>query len=85
MMHRENLQPTETRLEPHSQTAEMKFAQPLVRVLVSGIVQVSFPGYGVIQLKPGDILEINPHVLHDMIVSSSQPAVLLESVRKTED
>jgi hypothetical protein len=81
MMQREGLQPSQAQLEPQSQTSEMKFDKTMVRVLVSGIVQVSFPGYGVIQLDPGDIVEINPDVLHDLVVSSAQPAVILEAFR----
>jgi hypothetical protein len=81
MLAREGLQPSQTQLEPLSQTPEVKFAKTAVRVLVSGAVQFSFPGYGVIDLAPGDILEIEPDVLHDVMVSSSQPAVLLEALR----
>jgi quercetin dioxygenase-like cupin family protein len=80
MMIREGLKPIQTQLEPHTHSPEIKFAQTAVRVLVSGKVQFSFPGYGVIELDPGDILEIEPNVLHDIMVGS-QPAVLLEAFR----
>ncbi len=81
MMAREGLQAESAELAPQTHTPEMKFERTAVRVLVSGKLQFSFPGYGVIELGPGDILEINPGVLHDIIVSGSQPAVLLEALR----
>ena len=49
--------------------------------MVSGQLQYSFPGYGVIELMPGDILEIQPDVLHDVMVSGEHPAVVLEALR----
>ena len=82
MLVREGLQPAQTQLQSQSHSPEIKFAETAVRVLVSGAVQFSFPGYGVIELEPGDILEIEPDVLHDIIVSGHQPAVLLEAFRK---
>lgn len=81
MMVREGLQPLQTQLEPQTHSPEIKFDKTAVRVLLSGKVQFSFPGYGVLELAPGDILEIEPDVLHDIIVSSHQPAVLLEAFR----
>jgi hypothetical protein len=80
MLEREGLQPKQTEWLPQTHSPEMKFSQVVVRVLVSGKVQYSFPGYGVIELEPGDILEINPGVLHDVIVDA-HPATLLEAMR----
>lgn len=81
MLTREGLQPEQRELSALSQTPEMRFSQTAVQVLVSGKLQFSFPGYGVIELEPGDILEINPDVLHDIIVSSSQTAIFLQALR----
>jgi len=81
MLEREGLKPEQIELASQSHSPEMKFSQCVVRVLVAGKVQYSFPGYGVIELGPGDVLEINPGVLHDVIVAGSQPATLLEAVR----
>ena len=81
MMAREGLRAEPSELAPQTHTPEMKFERTAVRVLVSGKLQFSFPGYGVIELGPGDILEINPGVLHDIIVSSAQPAIVLEALR----
>lgn len=81
MMTREGLKPEQTELASHTQSAEMKFSEIVVRVVVTGRLQYSFPGYGVIELEPGDILEINPGVLHDVIVASSHPATILEATR----
>lgn len=81
MMSREGLTAESKELAAKTHTPEMKFDKPLVMVLAAGRVQASFPGYGVIELDPGDILEINPGVLHDIIVSSTQPAVILQAFR----
>ena len=81
MLEREGLKPEQTELPSQSHSPEIKFSESVVRVLVVGKVQYSFPGYGVIELEPGDVLEINPGVLHDVIVASSQPATMLEAVR----
>ena len=81
MLEREGLQPVQSELPPKTHSPEIKFAQPVVRVVVSGKVQYSFPGYGVIELEPGDILEISSDVLHDVIVESHQPALILEANR----
>lgn len=81
MLEREGLHPEQTELPSQTRSPEMKFPDVVVRVLVAGKVQYSFPGYGVIELEPGDILEINPGVLHDVIVDSAQPAMLLEAIR----
>jgi hypothetical protein len=81
MLEREGLKPEQAELPSPSHSPEMKFDRSVVRVLVNGKVQYSFPGYGVIELEPGDVLEINPGVLHDVIVAGSQPAILLEADR----
>lgn len=81
MMSREGLQPEPVELAAETHTPEMKFDRPLVMVPSAGHIQVSFPGYGVIELDPGDILEINPGVLHDIIVNSPQPAVILQAFK----
>ncbi len=81
MMNREGLQPETIELAPGTRTAEKKQDQLLMVVLAAGQIQVSFPGYGVIGLDPGDILEIQPDVLHDFTVSSAQAAVLLQACK----
>ena len=78
----ENLSPTTQTLCANSQTPEMKFEKVAIKVLVSGKLQFAFPGYGVIELHPGDILEINPDTLHDIYVLSSQEAILLEAFKE---
>ena len=79
MLAREGLQPEQIELAAKSHSPEMKFDRIRVSVVVSGKVQYSFPGYGAIELEPGDILEINPGVLHDIIVASVQSATLLQA------
>ena len=81
MMVREGLSASQNELAAQSQTNEMKFDRTVVMVLVSGRIQYAFPGYGVVDLEPGDVLEINPGVLHDITVCSSQPATLLQALR----
>jgi hypothetical protein len=82
MLAREGLQAEPRELPPRTRTPEMRFDRTAVRVLVAGHIQYSFPGYGVIELHPGDMLEIFPGVLHDVIVAGSQQAVLLEAFRE---
>lgn len=82
MLMREGLRAEPRELPPQTRTPEMRFDRTAVRVLVSGYIQYSFPGYGVIELHPGDMLEILPGVLHDVIVSGSRQAVLLEAFRE---
>jgi hypothetical protein len=81
MMNREDLQPETQELAPQSRSQEMKFAQTRVIISSQGKVQVSFPGYGVIEILPGDILEIAPDTLHDLIVESQQPSIILQAFR----
>ena len=81
MMAREGLESNQSELPAQSRSQEMKFDQVSVTVVVSGRLQYAFPGYGVIDVEPGDILEISPGVLHDVSVSSTQPAILLQALR----
>lgn len=81
MLSREGLTPDITELPEQTHTPEMRFDKPIVYVLISGHIQYSFPGYGVIELEPGDMLEIHPGILHDVIVGTHQTAMLLQAFR----
>lgn len=81
MLTREGLQPSQVDFPAQSRSQEMKFEQPMVMVVVAGRLQYAFPGYGVIDVEPGDILEIHPGVLHDVTVGGAQPAILLQASR----
>ncbi len=81
MMSREGLSASQSELAAQTQTHEMKFEQPVVVVLVSGRIQYAFPGYGAVDLEPGDVLEIDPGVLHDITVCGAQPALILQALR----
>ncbi len=81
MLGRDNLTPESVELAAQIHTPEMKFEKTTVNVLASGQVQYSFPGYGVIELESGDVLEIQPGVLHDIIVGGSHSAVLLRAFK----
>lgn len=81
MMAREGLTPETQELPPQSRSVEMQFAQTRVIVSSQGKVQVSFPGYGVIEISPGDILEIIPETIHDLIVESPHPSVILQAFK----
>ncbi|WP_373531410.1 hypothetical protein [Vampirovibrio sp.] len=82
MMTREGLQASQTELPAQSRSPEVKFEKTVVMVVASGQLQYAFPGYGVIDVDAGDILEINPGVLYDVTVSSSEPAILLQALRE---
>lgn len=77
---REGLTPSEESLLA-GKTPEMKYAQVTVYVLVSGNVYVGFPGYGSVDLDPGDILEIFADTTHDLVVTGQGQAVLLKAFR----
>jgi hypothetical protein len=81
MLVREGLNAEELELPAETYTPEMKFEKATIRVLVAGNIQYSFPGYGVIELLPGDMVEIQPGVLHDAIVSPSQAAIVLQAFK----
>jgi mannose-6-phosphate isomerase-like protein (cupin superfamily) len=82
LLTREGLKPERQEFVGKTHTPEMKFDQAVVWALISGQLQVSFPGYGVIALKPGDMLEVQSGVLHDLIVVSEKSAQLLEAFRQ---
>jgi quercetin dioxygenase-like cupin family protein len=81
MMRREGLQAETQELPPQSRSQEMKFSRTRVIISSRGKVQVSFPGYGVIEITPGDILEIAPDTIHDLIVEHSQPSTILQAFK----
>lgn len=80
-MRREKTSPQLEELANGTHTAEVKFDQAMVRVLVKGSIQCSFPGYGVVELSPGDCLEIAADIQHDLKVVSREGAVLLSGFR----
>lgn len=81
MLAREGLRAGQVDLPAQSRSQEMKFEQAMVMVVAVGRLQYAFPGYGAIDVGPGDILEINPGVLYDVTVSGTQPAILLQAAR----
>lgn len=81
MMSREGLQSEVQELPAYSRSQEMKFARTRVIISSQGKVQVSFPGYGVIEIMPGDILEIAPDTIHDLIVENNQPSTILQAFK----
>jgi hypothetical protein len=81
MLGREGLHANLQEFASNSRTPEMKFDKPVVWALISGQLQVSFPGYGVIDLKPGDMLEVEADILYDLIVTHDHPVQLLEAFR----
>lgn len=81
MMAREGLQAESQDLLPHSRSPEMRFEKIRIIVASVGKVQVSFPGYGTVDISPGDILEIAPETLHDLIVEQSQSSTILQAFK----
>lgn len=67
---------------PLGKTQEMKFKEAILRVPLSGAISFGFPGYGSVDLEPGDILEIQPNILHDITISGHQPALILRGYLK---
>lgn len=81
MLAREGLTPDRQEWAPGTHTPEIKHERPGIMVLISGEVQVAFPGYGVRDLGPGDILELEAGILYDITVTSREAAVLLQTFK----
>ncbi len=82
MLEREGYEMETIEVPAGTHTPEFIFDDAVVRVLMTGHIQYSFPGYGVIELNPGDMLRIEPGVRHDAIVSSEEAATLLRAFGK---
>jgi hypothetical protein len=80
-LQREGLEYQRVEHPPKTHTPEVKYDTPVIRVVVSGAIQYSFPGYGVVELRPGDRLDLTADLLHDIKVISPEPAVTLDAVK----
>ena len=81
MLGRENLTGELQEMPAGEHTIERKYERDALAVVVSGRLQVALPGSGVVELGPGDMLEIRPHVLHDLTVVGAQPVQYLLAFR----
>ena len=81
IMAREGFAGDEARFEPSVKTPEMKHHERVFLAPVTGTVQVSFPGYGVIALHPGDILAIEPDTTHDITAEGREAALVLKGLK----
>lgn len=81
MMQREGLEATLVEFTGQSRSQEMMFEQSQVTVVVQGRLQFAFPGYGVVDVGPGDIVEINAGILYDVTVNGLQTALMLQALR----
>lgn len=77
LLDREKLTAEQQLYSQGSHSPEMMFDQDVVRVMVSGHAQCSFPGYGVVDLQAGDWVEIESGTLHDIKVTGNELAVML--------
>lgn len=85
VLRREGLSSVTSTYEEGSHTEERKLPVAQTLVLVSGRLQVSFPGYGVVELQPGDQLDITPNTIHDLKVLGTQAATLLTGMVEEEN
>ncbi|MBX2861041.1 MAG: cupin domain-containing protein [Vampirovibrio sp.] len=60
-------------------TQELRYVAKQVRIVVSGHLQYAFPGYGVVELYPGDQLNIEANILYDVSNPDGVEAVLLKA------
>ena len=79
IMEREGFTGTQEEFGASTKTPEMKYTQEVFLAPISGNFKVAFPGYGVIELNPGDILEIQPDTTHD-IIAIGKPAQVLKGL-----
>ena len=57
-------------------TDEIRHNQPVMNILLSGSLFFGFPGYGSVDLAPGDILEIKPNTTYDITVTGNVEATI---------
>lgn len=57
-------------------TDEMKTNTATIAILKAGALYFGFPGYGSVDLKPGDILEIKDDITYDITVTSDTNAFI---------
>lgn len=62
-----------------SRSPEQQDESPVLRWLLEGSLQISFPGYGVKEVHPGDQWIIPTHLVYDLTVLSNTAVVWLES------
>ncbi|MEM0950890.1 MAG: hypothetical protein AAGI66_01950 [Cyanobacteria bacterium P01_H01_bin.74] len=77
MLMQQGLLATQVELEKGYKTEEQELEKEKTYVVVSGNLQFAFPGYGSIDLLPGDILSISARIRHH--VSTSNAVTLLET------
>ncbi len=83
MMKREGLDCTFQQMNGGERTPETRYGEGFISAVVSGMMQYAFPGYGVIEVRPGDWLEIQPGIIHDVLVLGEAPATFLQAFRKS--
>jgi hypothetical protein len=62
-------------------TEEIKFSAAGVELLFVGKLQISFPGYGVIEMNPGDCLEIEANTTYEILNIFHGETLLLRAFR----
>jgi hypothetical protein len=78
---REKLAPETLTLTLGHQTEEFVLDQAVVRVVTEGRCLCGLPGYGVVELGPGDAIEIGAGIRHDLQSLGTQPTQLLWALR----
>jgi mannose-6-phosphate isomerase-like protein (cupin superfamily) len=68
-------------LPANTTTPEMKAPQTVTKVVISGQCQIAFPGFGTVDLKPGDRVDIEPDTLFDMRSSLAETTLLIDARR----
>ena len=80
MLVKEGLAPLKTFLTP-GKSQEMRFDKSVIWVLVEGKAYFGMPGYGSIDMAPGDIMEIEAGLMHDITVTSTGDSQFLQAFR----
>lgn len=67
-------------LAPGPQTEEMLHPTKTVYILLAGSLQCAMPGYGVVDLQPGDQLEVAANTRHDLKAHGQDLAQYLRAI-----
>ena len=81
-MRRDGWEPVPDELPAGAHTAELRYPGMLSRVVLSGCLQVACPGYGVVDLHPGDQLTLEAGLVHDLTAQGGEPAAFLAAARQ---
>lgn len=76
MLEQQSCVATQVSFSAGYKTEEQELDVLTTYVVVSGKISFAFPGYGTVDLGPGDILEVFPRVRHNVSVHDGEVTLL---------